>query len=148
MEPTAAMTYANIAKEGKVNIYPSGLIIHPHCPWLCCSPDHKVYDTQANDEGLTPFGLLEVKVVKEGTANFTTVQYITVGTDNKLMLKKNHLYHYQVQCQMALTGLEWCDFFSYISDSVYHCERILFDPDFFEKAKDKVDSFYFNYFLR
>lgn len=29
MEPVAAMAYANIAKQGKVNLFPSGLIINP-----------------------------------------------------------------------------------------------------------------------
>lgn len=29
MEPVAAMAYANIAKQGMVNLFPSGLIINP-----------------------------------------------------------------------------------------------------------------------
>ena len=36
MEPFAAIAYANIAKKGKVNLFPSGLIINPVCPCLCC----------------------------------------------------------------------------------------------------------------
>lgn len=32
MEPVAAMAYANIAKQGKVNLFPSGLIINPRSP--------------------------------------------------------------------------------------------------------------------
>jgi len=27
------------------------------------------------------------------------------------------------------------------------CKRILFDKEFFQEAKDKVDAFFFNYFL-
>jgi len=46
LEPRAAMVYANSAKGGCVNIFPSGLIINPNCPWLGCSPDRKVYDFQ------------------------------------------------------------------------------------------------------
>lgn len=147
LEPKAAMVYANVAKEGKVNVYPSGLVINPKCPWLGCSPDRKVFDFTAEDLGHSPFGLLEVKVTKEGTTDFSTVQYITSGPNGNI-LKKNHSYYYQVQCQLALTGLDWCDFFSYVSDTVYHCERIQFDEHFFEKSKDKVDSFFFDYFLK
>ena len=147
MEPFAAIAYANIAKKGKVNLFPSGLIINPVCPWLGCTPDRKVYDMEAEEEGLMPFGLLEVKVVKEGSVDFSKVQYLSTNADNHLKLKESHKYYYQVQCQLALSGLEWCDFFTYISDSLYHCERILFDQNFFEKAKDKVDLFFFNFYL-
>ena len=36
-------------------------------------------------------------------------------------------------------------FFSY--NSLYHCERILLDQDFFENAKEKVDLFCFNFYF-
>ena len=39
LEPHAAMIYASIEKAGKVNWFSSGLVIHPQCPWLGCSPD-------------------------------------------------------------------------------------------------------------
>ena len=42
MEPVAAMVYANTAKQGKVNLFPSGLIINPSSPWIGSSPDRKV----------------------------------------------------------------------------------------------------------
>ena len=32
LEPKAAMAYANKAKDGSVNLFPSGLIIYPKCP--------------------------------------------------------------------------------------------------------------------
>ncbi|KAK3717094.1 hypothetical protein QZH41_005023 [Actinostola sp. cb2023] len=34
------------------------------------NPDHKVYDPQAAHNGYNPFGLLEIKVVKEGETDF------------------------------------------------------------------------------
>ena len=149
MEPVAAMAYANIAKEGKVNLFPSGLVINPKSPWLGCSPDRKVYDSSAEDDGYLPFGLFETKVVKEGTTNFDRVQYIHKDPITKqLSLKRNHEYYYQVQCQLALTGLQWCDFFSYINETTFHCERIYFDAQFFQTAKDKVDKFFFDFYLK
>ena len=60
------MAYANKAKDGSVNLFPSGLKIHPKGPRLGCSPDCKVCDLQAVQNGYNPFGLLEIKVVKEG----------------------------------------------------------------------------------
>ena len=78
-----------------------------------------MFDLNAEKQGLSPFGLLEIKVVKEGATDFANVAYLTKDRDaNVLKLKRNHDYYYQVQCQMALTGLEWCDFFSYINTPI------------------------------
>ena len=90
MEPIAAIAYANIAKKGKVNLFPSGLIINPVWPWLGCTPDRKVYVVGAEEEGLMPLGLLEVKVVKEGSVDFSKVQYLSTNADNQLKLKESH----------------------------------------------------------
>ena len=147
LENRAAYIYAHVAKQGKVNVFPSGLIINPKCPWLGCTPDRKVYCLDADKHCHSPFGLLEIKVVKAGATNFENVAYLVKDYFNHFQLKRNHDYFYQVQCQLALTGLEWCDFFSYIDDDTFFCEKITFDPEFFQKAKDKVDLFYFNYFL-
>ena len=56
LEPRAAMVYANVAKGGLVNLYPSGLVINLKCPWLGCSQDSKVYDNEAANQVLNPFG--------------------------------------------------------------------------------------------
>ena len=87
---------------------------------------------------------MEIKVVKEGATDFENVTYLTKDKDsNVLKLKRNHDYYYQVQCQLALTGLEWCDFFSYINDTTFFCERIMFDLIFFQTGKDS--GFFFLY---
>lgn len=149
LESVAAMTYANKAKKGTVNLFPSGLIINPKCPWLGCTPDRKVFDMEAEKEGMTPFRLLEVKVVKEGSTNFHGVRYLCKDPiTNQLKLKKKHEYFYQVQCHIALSGLDWCDFFSYIDEDTFHCERITLDREFFQGSKDKVDTFFFSYYLK
>ena len=95
LELHAATIYANVAKNGRVNVFPSGLIIHPKCPWLGCSPDWKVYDLERQE---------------------TT---------------KNDINYYQVQCQLGLTGLDWCDFFSYMNDDMFVCTRTFFWIQFF-----------------
>ena len=103
LDGRAAMVYASAAKENQVNLFPSGLIIDPKCPWLGCSPDRKVYDIAEALRGCNPFGLLEIKVVKEGQTDLSNVRYLTVDRDTKeLTLKKNHEYYFQVQCQLYL----------------------------------------------
>ena len=148
LDGRAAMVYASAAKENQVNLFPSGLISGPKCPWLGCIPDRKVYDIAEALRGGNPFGLLEIKVVKEGETDLSNVRYLTVDRDTKeLTLKKNHEYYFQVQCQLALTGLDWCDFFCYLNDTTFLCVTIYFDREFFQSAKDKVDVFYFSYYL-
>ena len=54
LEPQAAFIYAWIAKQNQVNLFPSGLVINPKCPWLGCTPDRKVFDLNVEEQG--PFG--------------------------------------------------------------------------------------------
>ena len=146
MEAHAAMMYAQNTKTCTVNLLPSGLSINPICPWLGCSPDQKVIDLKALSRGENPFGLLEIKVVKEGEHTFDNVAYLEKSV-NGYELKRNPLYYYQVQCQLGLTGMDWCDFFSFIHDDTFVCQRIKCDAIFFQGAKDKVHKFYFAFFL-
>ena len=147
LEPEAALEYANNAKGGMVNLYPCGLVISPKAPWLGCTPDRKVFDIELNQQGLDPIGLLEIKVPKEGVTDISTLQYFHQDpTTNEFHLKKNHDYHYQIQCQLGLTGVNWCDFFCYMGKDTFFCERINFDKEFFQSAKDNVDNFIFTYF--
>ena len=133
---------------GNLNLYPSGLIINPKCPWLGCTPDRKVFDISAREQGLNPIGLLEIKVPKEGLVDFSNVIYInTDPITNELTLKRNHDYYYQIQCQLALTGIQWCAFFYYINKTTFSCERTYFAKDCFQIAKDKVDQFFFDFYL-
>ena len=91
MESHAAAIYANVAKAGMLNVYPCGLVINPKCPWLGCSPDRKVYDIQAANEGLNPLGFCEIKVVKEGETDFKNVRYLEIHpVSNQITLKRNH----------------------------------------------------------
>ena len=66
--------------------------------------------------------------------------------DDSFHLKSTYMYYHQIQGQMGITGLKWCDLIIYCEDDI-HVERIKFDSDFFQKIKDKVDVFYFNYSL-
>ena len=77
-----------IHKVGMVNLYPSGLVINPKCPWLGCSPDRKVFDIQAANQSQNQFGLLEVKVVKEGETDFNNVRYVNIYPVPKKKHKK------------------------------------------------------------
>lgn len=91
-------------------------------------------DLNVEEQGLSPFGLLEKKVVKEGATDFQNVAYLTIQMSSS----------YQVLISL---GLEWCDFFTNINDTTFFCKRIMLNPIFPQTAKDRVDSIFFTYLL-
>ena len=48
-------------------------------------------------------------------------------SDDKLILKKSHMYYFQIQLQLLITGTEYCDFVLYCDKGPPSIERIL--PD-------------------
>jgi len=61
-------------------------------------------------------------------------------------LKENHQYFYQVQAQLYVTHLPWCDFVVWSPNEIY-VERVLYNQGFIEKAIAKARAFYFDIFL-
>ena len=54
-----------------------------------------MYDLDAAKNGQNPFGLLEMKVVKEDETSFDNVRYVTwYNTTNRYILKKTNIYYY------------------------------------------------------
>ena len=131
-------------------IFDAGIFVQPKCPYLGTTPDGKVFDPSSSSK----FGLLEIKCPysKRGDtldqASSDPDFYIEkVGAD--FFLKKTHFYYAQVQGQLALTGLPWCDFCVYLSDSNEMCvDRIHFNSDYWEnELLPKLKNFFFNYAL-
>jgi putative phage-type endonuclease len=85
---------ARIAYEAHANVFVEqvAFVDHPTIEWFGCSPDGLVGET----------GLLEIKC----PASKTHIKYLLGG-------KPPAKYVPQMQCQMAVTGREWCDFVSY-----------------------------------
>ena len=140
-EPLAAAVYATIM-DSHVNVYSCGLVISPYTPWIAASPDRKVFCSDRTP----PFGLLEIKCPQ--SQNLDNVSCLAANEDKSgYKLKTNHDYYYQVQCQLAVTGLDWCDFLVYLENGDLHLETINFDCEFWRIAQQKVDNFFFNYFI-
>lgn len=75
--------------------------------------------------------------------------YFDKNGDN-FCLKETHSYYIQVQGQLAITGLTWCDFCVFVSESNEICvHRIQFDLNFWtDKLLPKLKQFYINYGLK
>ncbi|XP_073708315.1 uncharacterized protein [Garra rufa] len=136
MEPKAIEEYCCI-KE--VNHYPCGFIIHPDAPWLGSSPDGLVYDPKADPV----FGLVEVKC--PNVKSYVDCAYLRVSS-GVLELKQSHSYYWQVQGQLLISGLKWCDFVVYTEDDMF-MQRIYRDEGVIKTIKEKVDHFYFYFYL-
>ena len=114
-----------------------GLCIHPEHNCLGASPDRMVYDPSATPS----HGLLEVKcpislydhdlTPEEGA---TQADFFCSLIDGKPTLKMTHRYYTQVQGQLAVTGLEWCDFVVWSGPARLSVERIKFDRVFWEDS--------------
>ncbi len=91
-------------------------------------------------------GCLEVKCpfsVREDLPNIPgVVSYLEkLPEDDKLHLKQDHTYFFQVQSQMHMCDVQFCDFVVWTSHGI-HIERIKAATDFFQATVDKVSQFY------
>ena len=121
-----------------VNVYRTGFVINPGCPYLGASPDFLVYDPSRNEV----FGLLEIKCLQCDSCKDAKCLKFTNG---QLKLKKTHEYYFQVMGQMAITGLTWCDFMVFCKND-WHIETIFFDEEFFADMYNKLSLFFITTF--
>ncbi len=65
----------------------------------------------------------------------------------KLELQQTHAYYWQVQGQMLITGMNWCDFVVSTEEDAL-IQRIYRDNGVLDVIREKVDMFYFNVYLQ
>ena len=114
-----------------VKVLPSGLVVNPVFPWLGASPDGKVLDSDAGP------GILEVKcsfshrhISPQNACRDPNFFCELVG--DKARLKRKHNYYFQVQGQLGICGVEWCDFIVYTEKGLL-IERIQFQPNLWQE---------------
>lgn len=66
--------------------------------------------------------------------------------DGTFKLKTSHAYFWQVQGQLLITGLKWCDFFVWAEED-YFVEWVQANKVVQQKIRQKGDSFYFNVYM-
>ena len=134
-------------------VFDAELSVHPSFPYLGASPDGKVFDPSTDSK----YGLLEIKCPfsKRGETLDQAAadpNFYLEKVGGKFYLKKEHTcgYYAQVQGQLVLTGLKWCDFCIYLSDSnEMYVDRIHFDTYYWEnKLFPKLSQFYLRHALQ
>ena len=118
----------------------AGLHVNPSFPHLGASPDGIVSCACCGE------GLLEIKCPYSKRDIDLQVAARERGfylehTDNGMKLLSTHQYYYQIQGQMAVCGYMYCDFVCWTTRGM-HCERIEYDPTFFNSIKPKLDLYF------
>lgn len=118
-EPEARAEYEYLTG---VKVTEAGFVIpdegHKYHDWIGVSPD-----------GLPPDGLIEIKCPMMRTH----LDYIEA---NKLPSQ----YRHQVQGQMFVTGLPYCDFVSYVEDMKIFIIRVYPDKELFTEFETRLDK--------
>ena len=130
-----------------VKVLPCGLVINKNNYWLGCSPDAKVVTGDL-------YGIAECKCPEQckhsdlfdAAASNASDKFILHVKDAKLHLQETHCAYYQIQCQLALTGSEFCDLVVYTFKSI-SIVRITFNEQFWRKVTDEIGPKYFKYIL-
>ena len=136
LEADALWEYCQIKR---VNHYPCGFVVHPDAPWLGASPDGLVFDPEEEAQ----FGLVESKC--PNVVSYVDCPYLKIiaGT---LQIKTTHTYYWQVQGQLLIRGMSWCDFVVSAQIDVF-IQRIFREDTVINTIKQKVDMFYFSVYI-
>lgn len=132
-----------------MQVLPCGFVVDYNCPILGATPDARVIDLGCTDH----YGIVEVKCPKSKfhvtplEASTDPSFFMEKINENQCTLKKNDKYYFQVQGQMGVTGVPWCDFVVYTDLGLY-IQRISFDSQFWEDLKEKLISCYFKNFIK
>ena len=146
----SSYVYYQQSKGKFVQIESCGLYIDKEFPWLAASPDGIVTDLSRASHGK---GCLEIKcpyvcekqTVSDACRNISG--FCLTVKDGRTELSKSHMYFYQVQTQLHVTGLLWCDFCVWSPVGEPFVQQIEYDKAFMDKALKKARKFYFNKFL-
>ncbi|XP_037068557.1 uncharacterized protein LOC119089850 [Pollicipes pollicipes] len=141
---TPALRYGRRHEEKAISAYeremgctvqrPVGLVVHPQHGFVAATPDG-IISNEHILEVKCPYRVADARLealVQDGKDFFL---------DEEMKLKKNHAYFAQVQCQLACTGARMCDFFVWTPRETV-CDRITFEPEFWNWRLERVREFY------
>lgn len=147
LEDKVVEKYASFVQSDNVVLKDAGLRIGKNSPYLGASVDRLICDKRTGQN----LGCLELKNVFDGETasladlaikrgNSFCLQYSRGGG---LHLRKSHHYYAQIQGQMALWNLPFCDFVVYFDkvDDI-HVERVTFSEKYWKNLFPKLRSFY------
>lgn len=136
----------------KFSVEHTGLTLYSTHSFLGASSDGKV--TEEDSVGLLeikcPFSLNGINVSKmevDDIMNMNNKNFCLFNTDAGPTLNRYHKYYAQVQGEMAIMGLPWCDFVVWTGASQNNIciDRIYFDANFVAHIIPKLVEFYMDF---
>jgi len=124
-----------------VSICDSGLQVNSQWPFIGASSPDGLVNCKCCGAGLC-----EIKcpyTAKDGlpTDAANKKDYCLKKDGDSVYLNTSHHYYYQVQCQLFVSGLDYCDFIIWTPQGLY-VERILPDVEFWVVAVAKATTFF------
>merc|ERR1712082_378864 len=122
-----------------------GLLLQPHLPFLGATPDGIVCDGSGGS------GLLEIKcpfAAKDMTvaqAVESVKDFYIVKEGETFVISKTHQCYSQIQGQLLLSGLEFCDFVLYTKKDVVF-DRVHRDTEFINQMIVRLHEFHLSHF--
>ena len=130
----------------------SGLHLMPHKTFIQASSDGKVLcrnvDT-CNHECLEikcPYSINEQVIVFMTPTEIAPTFFKKKGDDDLLHLPTDHACYAQVQGEMAVLDVEWCDFVVFSNDTIV-VDRIIADYDYWMDLLEKLEQFYLQHVI-
>ena len=131
-----------------------GLFVNEKYPWLGASPDGLVYEVGK------AVGIIEIKCLKclRNRTVSKLIEEVDQKTyvlksscfqisDNVLSLKKNHSYYFQIQLQLLMTNLSFCDFVLHSNIGTPNIQRIYPDKELQKCILDYTYTFWKKAFI-
>lgn len=117
-----------------------GLFIDAEYPFLAASPDGLVGNDALIEVKCPVAGIKEGISILEGVKN-KKINFLSIK-ENKLELKKNNNYYYQIQGQLHITQRNLCYFVAWVPNDIF-IQIIKRDDEFWElNMLEKLKSFY------
>lgn len=148
-ERQARVMYEKVSKSKhqKFSVEENGLFINPQWPYIGASPDGIVCCLCCGR------GALEIKCPychRGESIDFAAShdkKFCLKETDGKLQLDSDHMYYYQIQTQLFICDVEYCDFCvctfaDTAGESAIHIERIHKNSQFWINCVETAKSFF------
>ena len=122
-----------------------GIVLSKDTPFLGASPDGVM------DCKVCGLSLIEVKCFYSKRnfipkAAMLASNILVHGNDGQVLVNKKHPYYFQIQTQMAVTGIRRCTLVGYTYKGI-HTEEVKFDSTFWDNVLQKLVYFYKHHYL-
>ena len=142
-ESIALKYYCNFMEELLENFSANecGFFISLTVPYIGAGPDALVSCNCCGN------GCLEIKCQFDSREKFVfemldcVDSYLEGDVKNGIKLKTTHMYYYQMQFQLNVTGRKYCDFYVW-TEKDYHFETVFPGTEFWVKNKNICESFF------